>query len=235
MYTYYLCNDNETIYRLEFSIKPEEKEHYISLLGNYLTELVFCEEDEQKKLVEKKKIEKENKDNLSRENYQLLLEQARVTSSEEIEDYLPFVITVKTKKYSFLRSFTICLLIKLLSKDLDKTDSPYVSKLEKLLSGFYFDFSKILEFFGDESGNLSPERYIDYTSSINLLRNLKVNITEQYSRSALLNFWQGDEAERCIADGIVSDSDANKEALKKLNFEPIGTQLAKHNKSDLMV
>ena len=49
MFTYYLCDDNDTIYRIWFSIKQEEKEHYLSLLDNYLTELVFIEENELKK------------------------------------------------------------------------------------------------------------------------------------------------------------------------------------------
>ena len=53
MFTYYLCDDNNTIYRIEFSIKQEEKKYYLSLLDNYLNELIFIEENESKKLVEK--------------------------------------------------------------------------------------------------------------------------------------------------------------------------------------
>ena len=102
MFTYYLCADNDTIYRLEFSIKPEEREKYLSLLDNYLNELVFLEEQEFKKLTEKSKIESEELDIISIKNGQLLLERQGVSHTEKIEDYLPWIATIKIKEYSFL-------------------------------------------------------------------------------------------------------------------------------------
>lgn len=125
MVTYHLCGDGETIYRLEFSIKPEEKDYYISLLENYLTELIFVEERE--------KLDKENKDSLDEEDNQIFLTNARVTNASTLEDYLPLLVTIKTKKYHFLRPYTIFMLIKLLWDDLDKIDSPYIVKMACLL------------------------------------------------------------------------------------------------------
>ena len=60
MDTYYLGSDNETIYKIEFSIKEKDRAKYLSLLEKYLEELVFSEETEYKKLVEEDKIEEEN-------------------------------------------------------------------------------------------------------------------------------------------------------------------------------
>lgn len=219
MYFYYLCDDNETVYRVEYSIKQEDKERYLSLLENYLTEFVFVEENEVKKLVEEE-IEKENEDNLSVENHLIFLNKIMVTNVDKIEDYLPFVVTVKTKKYFFLRSYTIGILITLLSKDIDKVDSPYIIEIASLLNNFnYIDFSLIRNIFLDESGNVYHERFNDYNSLMNLLRSLKMEITEKYSYSGLSCFWQGDDMERSLAEGIVTDSKANKKALKELNLE----------------
>ena len=49
MFSYYLCGDGETIYRVEFSLKQDEKKKYLSLLENYLSELIYVEEVEIKK------------------------------------------------------------------------------------------------------------------------------------------------------------------------------------------
>ena len=198
MFTYYLDDDNGTIYRIEMSLKQEEKEYYLSLLDNYLTELIFVEENKLKKLVQEEEIQKKNQESIGIENGQLLLEKAMVTNVEKIEDYLPSIITLKSKKYFFLRPYTICLLIKLFSNDLDKMEHhPFV----------------------DENGKLLNEKFYDYHAFINLLKNLKQEITEKYSRSGLINFWQGDDAERCVAEGIASDASANKDYLRKLNLE----------------
>jgi len=122
MFTYYLCDDNNTIYRIEFSIKQEEKNYYLSLLDNYLNELIFIEENESKKLVEKELIEEENNDNIYNENGYLSLVKDEVIKVEKIEDYLPSIITIKTKKYYFLRSYTISMLIYLLSDDITRSN-----------------------------------------------------------------------------------------------------------------
>lgn len=222
MYFYYLCDDKETIYRVEYSIKQEDKKYYLSLLENYLNELVFVEESELKKLVEEEKIENEDEDNLGLENHLIFLNKIMVTSVDKIEDYLPFVVTVKTKKYFFLRSYTIYLLIKLLSKDLDKIDSPYIVRIASLLNYSIYncvDFSSIRTIFLDESGNVFPERFHDYNSLMSLLRSLKMEITNEYSYSGLSCFWQGDDMERSFAEGVVTDSKANKKALKALNLK----------------
>ncbi len=221
MFTYYLDDDNETIYRIEMSLKQEEKEYYLSLLNNYLTELIFVEENKLKKLVQEEEIQKENQESVGIENGQLFLEKAMVTNVEKIEDYLPSIITVKSKKYFFLRPYTICLLIKLLSNDLDKMEHhPFVDKVISLLNhSCCIDFKLIFETFFEENGNLLNEKFYDYHAFVNLLKNLKQEITEKYSRSGLINFWQGDDAERCVAEGIASDAPANKDYLRKLNLE----------------
>ena len=40
MDTYYLGSDNETIYKIEFSIKEKDRAKYLSLLEKYLEELL---------------------------------------------------------------------------------------------------------------------------------------------------------------------------------------------------
>ncbi len=80
----------------------------------------------------------------------------------------------------------------------------------------FIDFSLIRKMFLDDNGNLIGERIIDYTSLISLLRDLKVTIVEKYSKNYLAAFWQGDEADRCVAEGIVDDSIANDKAIKEL-------------------
>lgn len=222
MFTYYLCNDGETIYRIEFSLKQEDKKEYLSLIENYLGELIFVEEAEQKKLMKEEQIKKEGKDTFSIDDYKIFLKKTTVMSFDKIEEYLPFVVTLKTRKYFLLRFWTICILIKLFLADCNEFENPDVNKIAHLLGNSqYIDFSLIYSVFFDESGNLFPERFYDYDSLMRLLKKLDITITEKYSRSALINFWQGDEAERELADGIVSDSLTNKKALKKLNYEPI--------------
>lgn len=151
MFTYYLCDDNETIYRIEMSLKQEEKEYYLSLLENYLAELIFVEESKLKKLVQEEEIETENNDSIVMENGQILLEKTIVTHVEKIEDYLPSIVTIKSKKYFFLRMYTICYLIKLLSDDLNKIEHhPFIDKIAGILkNSHYIDFKLIFEtFFG---------------------------------------------------------------------------------------
>lgn len=214
MFTYYLCDDNETIYRIELSIKPEEKKYYLSLLENYLTEMIFIEEKELKKIVKEEAVEEENSDDLSIEDNCLFLKKTIVTGMDRIEDYLPLIVTVKTKRYFFLRSYTIFMLIKLLSDELNQIDSLYAIKTENLLNNFnYIDFSLIYTIFFNQFGTIINKKIYDYNSLMNLLRSVEVKVTEKYSKSELSTFWQGDEAERCLAEGIVSDSKANKEAI----------------------
>lgn len=222
MFSYYLCNDGETIYRIEFSLKQKDKKKYVSLLENYLNELVYVEETEIKKLIEDSKIKKENKEDFSIEKYMIFLRRSTVIDVNKIEEYLPFVVTLKIKKFFLPRFWTISVLIKLLSEDLKCFGDSNIGKIAHLLGySEYIDFNLINSVFFDEAGNLFPERFYDYHSLIELLRSLEVTITEKYSRSLLINFWQGDEAERELAEGIVLDSSANRKALKNLNFQLI--------------
>ena len=222
MFTYYLCDDNNTIYRMSFSIKQEEKDHYLSLLDNYLTELVFIEENKTKKLVEKELVEEENKDSIYSENGQLSLEKTEVLDTEKIEDYLPSIITLKTKKYCFLRPYTIFMLINLLSDNITYSSKPLTKKIASLLGqnrDYYVDFSSIYEFFFDKSGELLREKYFDYNSLYSLFGSLDIDIELRYSANELRCFWAGDDAERATADGIVHHATSNKEMLKTLNPE----------------
>ena len=219
MFTYYLCDDNNTIYRIEFSIKQEEKNYYLSLLDNYLNELIFIEENESKKLVEKELIEDENKDNIYNENGYLSLVKDEVINVEKIEDYLPSIITIKTKKYYFLRSYTISMLIYLLSDDITHSSNPILKKIvsSPRQKGYYFiDFSTIYSFFFNENGNLLNGKDFDYNALRDLFQNLNVVKDTRYSANELRCFWAGDDAERAIADSIVGDAFKNKEYLNKL-------------------
>ena len=219
MFTYYLCDDNNTIYRIEFSIKQEEKNYYLSLLDNYLNELIFIEENESKKLVEKELIEDENKDNIYNENGYLSLVKDEVINVEKIEDYLPSIITIKTKKYYFLRSYTISMLIYLLSDDITHSSNPILKKIvssprQKMY--YFIDFSTIYSFFFDENGNLLNGKDFDYNALRDLFQNLNVVKDTRYSANELICFWAGDDAERAVADSIVRDAFKNKEYLNKL-------------------
>lgn len=219
MYTYYLCKDNNTIYKLEFLLKTEKIDYYLSLLENYLTELVFREEREEKKLVEKEKIDEEIQDNIKIEDYLILVNKKVITNTDTIEDYLPLLVTIKNKEYSFLRSYTIIMLIRLLARKLKKINNPYINKISKLLkSSNYLDYNLMCNIFMDKFGNIIKERTFDYDSLISLLSNLEVKVIEEYSKNELSAFWQGDEVERLIAESIVNDSIANKDAIKRLGI-----------------
>lgn len=155
------------------------------------------------------------------ENGQILLEKTMVTHVEKIEDYLPSIITIKSKKYFFLRTYTICFLIKLLSDDLDKIEHhPFIDKIVGMLKNSrYIDFKLIFETFFDKEGKILNEKIYDYQAFINLFENLQKKISEKYSRSGLMNFWQGDDADRCVAEGIATDAPVNRNYLRKLNLE----------------
>lgn len=219
MFTYYLCDDNDTIYNLEMSIKQEDKDYYLSLLENYLKELVKVNEKVEKELIEEEKILEETKENVSLEDSVIFLEKNEITNVEKIENYLPSIVTIKTKKYLMPHSYTIYILIKLLAKDLEKTTNPLISKITSLLNySRYIDFNHIYKTFFDEDGKIISEKEEDYNSITSLLKNLEIKINLVYSYNHLSSFWQGDDAERAIAEGIVNDSPKNKEALKKLNL-----------------
>ncbi len=71
-------------------------------------------------------------------------------------------------------------------------------------------------FFFNKSGNIISAKQNDYDSLISILNNLKVEISNKYWQDELLSFWQGDEAKRCIAESIVTDSLKNKEVIQIL-------------------
>lgn len=220
MLTYFLCDDNETIYRIEMTLKQENKAYYLSLLENYLTELIFIEEKTVKKLVPKEEVDKENKESVNIEDSQIFLEKTKVINEEKIDDNLPFVVTIKTKKYLLPRTYTILTLICLLAKDLETIDNLLLAKINNLIDiSCFINFNAIVRVFFDEIGNIVSERTIDFSSYHSLLKNLDLKIDEKYSRSYLSNFWQGGEMERETATSIVSKASLNKEALKKLNLK----------------
>ena len=130
MYTYFLLEDDDTAYRIKFFINENEKEKFLSLVGNYLEEIVFIEENEIKKLVEKEKIDEENKEKIYNDEGGLFLERTEVIKTEEIEDYLPYIVTLKTTKYRFLRSYSIRLLISAFSDDIATDDARITSLLK---------------------------------------------------------------------------------------------------------
>ncbi len=222
MFTYYLCDDNNTIYRMKFSIKQEEREYYLSLLDSYLTEFVFIEENITKKLVDKELVEKENEDSVYNENGRLLLKKEEILNVQMIEYYLPSIVTIRAKKYYFLRPYTIFMLINLLYDDITDSTKFLAKKVASLLRknrNYYVDFSSIYEFFFDKSGKLLGEKYFDYNSLYSLFGSLDIDIELRYSANELRCFWAGDDAERAIADGIVHDATSNKEILKALGSE----------------
>ncbi len=126
MYTYYLSDDKDTIYKIKLSLDLDSRDKYITLLKNYLRELVFVDESNLKKLIDKDKIEEENGEDISSDDYFIYLSKRDVIDTSIIEDYLPYVVTVKTTKCYFLRSYTICVLIGLLSNELKDSDNQYV-------------------------------------------------------------------------------------------------------------
>ena len=210
MFTYYLCDDNDTIYNLEMSIKQEDKDYYLSLLENYLKELVKVNEKGEKKLIEEEKILEETKENVSLEDSVIFLEKSEITNVEKIENYLPSIVTIKTKKYLMLHSYTITILIKLLAKELEKATNPLISKITSLLNySRYIDFNHIYKTFFDEDGKIISEKVMDYNSLSSLLKNLEIQIDLVYSYNHLSSFWQGDDMERATAEGIINDSPKN--------------------------
>lgn len=229
MFTYYLCEDNDTIYKMEFSLKEDKINYYLSLLERYLEELVFIEEIETKKLLAKDKIEQEKRETINNENNLLFLERTEVINSMKIEDNLPYVITIKIRKYAFLRPYNIFMLVKLLSNYLTNSNNPYIGKVLDIFNKnqySYIDFSSMYAFFFAKRKELIKTKALDYNSLQDLFRSLDINITTKYSLNELLNFWNGDDAERALADSIVRDATANKKYLKKFNFAflPINEQ-----------
>lgn len=219
MYTYYLCDDLETIYRISFSIKESDKGDFIALLKKSLSELLVLDSHEGKKLLQEDKVDEENKDLIAMEGSQLFLYRSRVINKEKIEDYLPWIVSVNEEKCSFIRNTTILFLIWLLEGDLDKVNNSLAYPVSSSVDGrSYLDFNLIYNTFFDEDGNVSCELLDDYDSLMELLRSLHLEIDTQYSYSYLSNFWQGDDADRAVADGVVEDSRKNRAALKKLNL-----------------
>ena len=215
MYTYFLCDDNETVYKLEFSINGDEKDYYLSMLNCYLNELIFIEESEIKKLIEKDKIDEENKEKVFNKEGTLFFSKTEVANSELIEDYLPYIITLKTKKYYFLRPYTITLLLNLLSKEIT-SNSRASSLLEKVEERFIM-FDSIYNFFFDKAGKLKKEKYLDYTALCSLFERLDINIYDYYHTYDLRGYFGMDDADRAVAEGILEDSAKNKQMLKILN------------------
>lgn len=219
MYTYYLCDDLETIYEINFSIRECDKEYFIALLEKCLNETLLLESHVEKRLITEDSIDAENKELVTKEENQIFLNRSRVIKKEKIEDYLPWIVTVKSEKYSFARNNTILFLVRLLESVLDKVNNQLASQVSSLLNGRgYIDFNLIYETFFDQDGNVSGELLSDYNSLMELLKSLHLEIDMRYFYSYLSNFWQGDDADRAVAEGIVEDSMKNRKSLKKLNI-----------------
>lgn len=216
MYTYFLCNDNNTIYRIEFSIKKEKVEKYLSLLENYLNETVFVEESESKKLVSQEEVERENNDSVSVVSGKIMLEKNMVVKTENIEDYLPCVTTIKTTKYFFLRNYTILMLVALLPKS--SLNNKYINALfDNELTG-WIDFKSIYKFFFNDEGEFLQESYFDYITFKELLEDLDIRKPYKYSYSYLSGYCGIDDADNALAEGINESAESNKKYLEKLSI-----------------
>lgn len=217
MYTYYLCGDNDTIQKIKFFLKPEDKPKYLALLENFLTELVFVEKNSEKKLVNKEDIAKENNEKITMESGDIALQKKQVIEVEELGDNLPFLVTIKKQRYHFLRPWTIWFLIRLLGKDLDKGTSPYIEVLSKEFDrSDYLDFNELFSTFFDDQGMLTPKRAYDYEALTSLLNAIDNMVINKYSKAYLDNFWQGDDADRAVAEGIASDAVEGRKGLSRL-------------------
>ena len=200
MYTYFLCDDYDTIYKFKFSIKDEDKKYYLSLLENYLNEFVFIEESIIKELIKKELIESVNKETISKDGDYLILERKDVIDTQCIKAYLPYAVTIRTRKYRILRSYTISILLNLFEDD--------KAVMEE---------SSLYKFFYNEEGELKQENYLDYESVCSLFRNIDVRPVERYSDAYLRLFTGIDDMEQALADGIVESSSSNKEFIKKFD------------------
>lgn len=215
MYTYFLCDDNDTIYKVKFSIKEDDKEYYLSLLDNYLNEFVFIEENISKKLIEKESINKENKKTIANNNGILVLERTEIINIECIEEYLPYIVTIKTRKYNLLRSYTISILLNFLF-DEEKVIERYESLLRQVRC-YSIEFSSLYKFFYNDANEIKEENDFDYKALYSLFKNLDASVIEKYSISRLRCFDAMDDADRELAEGIITDASSNKVFLKKLN------------------
>ena len=215
MYTYFLCDDYNTIYKFKFSIKDEDKKNYLSLLENYLNEFVFIEESVIKELIEKDLIEGVNKETISKDGDYLILERKDVIDTQCIDEYLPYVVTIRTRKYRFLRLYTISILLYLFEDD--KNVRKKYESLYKKVDFYFIKLSSLYKFFYNEEGQLKQENYLDYESLCSLFRNIDIRPVERYSDAYLRSFAGIDDMEQALADGIVEDSSSNKEFIKKFD------------------
>ncbi len=228
MYTYFFLEDDDTTYRIKFFIKENEKEKFLSLVGIYLEEIVFIEENEIKKLVEKDKIDEENKEKIYNDDGVLFLERTEVIKTEEIEDYLPYIVTLKTTKYRFLRSYSIRLLISTFSDDI-ATDDARITSLLKMREISYIDFDDLRRFFFDEEGNFKKEGYYDYKSVCTFFDEVSIKITDIFSIKELAHSYWQDDMDREFIETVPKDTILNKQALKVLDFN-LGERLKNYNK-----
>lgn len=220
MFAYYLCDNYETIYRLEFTLKKEQVDYYLSLLRNYLDELVFVDEVEQKNLAQREDKGEEPEEQIIASGNEILLKRKKYIHVEDIAEHLPLVVTEQTKSYRFLRPYAIRMLIAMLSSVLEKEEiHPYISKIQNVL-GFcaFIDFQELYTMFFDDAGCLLLQKYYDYEAISQIFKDAVPVIDNTYSRSSLVAFCGGEEAEYEIAEGIVEKSQANAIVLKQMNL-----------------
>ena len=220
MYIYYLY-DGDTILHLVLNIKEGLEEKYLELLNNYLSELVFIDECESVKLIDESLIDDENKETMYEEDGTLFLEKSEVVSIENLDDNLPRLVKIKTKKYKFLRSFTITWLRRLLpDKVLSKSNNSYVPLLSDTVRSYFawncFEFKTMFEYFYSEDGIFKKDKCFDFKALNSLFTDLSCYIERRFSLNHLSWYSGIDDAEGACAEGIAETSRSNKQYLKKL-------------------
>lgn len=220
MFTYYLCDDGDTIYRIWFSLPKEKRNYYFSLLQKYLEELVFTGEQTRKNLVTKEKMSKEIEDEICVFDYQITLQRKERKVLEELESDLPLVVEENTKSYSFLRPYTIRMLIMLFLKEVENAEpnSMMYRIMHKLGYSKSFDFCFLYTTFFDEAGSLIPANSYDFVAFKQIFEDLNISIDNTYSSNALACFY-GDEADTEVAEGILRKSLENRELIAKMNLQ----------------
>ena len=221
LYTHYLSKSGNNIYVIEFSIKKNSGYKYQYLLESYLKELVPISTYETRELVEKKEIESKDCTNIRIQGSQLIIEKTEVVDIEPIEDYLPWIVTLRKSNFYVLRYYTVIILLHLL---VDPSADWGVSFLQKAFDSldyripFSLEFSSIFEYFF-ANGKLIKARAEDYASLKKLLTSLDMKVVKQYEVKSFQYSCPGcDEAGYLIVDHIMSSSKSNQEVLKK--FKP---------------
>ena len=152
---------------------------------------------------------------ISKDGDYLILERKDAIDTQCIEEYLPYVVTIRIRKYRILRSYTISILLNLFEDD--KAVMEEYKTLYKQVKNYYIGLSSLYKFFYNEEGELKQENHFDYNTVCSLFRNIDVRPVERYSVAYLRSFIGIDDMEQAQADGIVESSSSNKEFIKKFD------------------